>query len=246
MDSKELNMESHSLGTSNYGFSAMGIDDLGATEYTLVTIAVDVSGSVSCFKTELETCLQQIILACQKSPRADNLLIRIISFNSDITEMHGFKELAACNVLDYKDVLYPGGVTSLFDASVNALEAINTYGGQLYGNDFDVNGIVIIITDGADNNSTNGTAQVKAIIDGINQSEQLESMVSILVGVNVTDPDVKQYLDNFRTEVGFTQYENIDEADQSSLAKLAEFVSKSISSQSQALGTGGASVQLTF
>ncbi len=57
---------------------------------------------------------------------------------------------------------------------------------------------------------------------------------------------IKQYLDDFRTEAEFTQYVPINEADQSSLAKLAEFVSKSISSQSQALGTGGASIQLTF
>ena len=37
-----------------------------------------------------------------------------------------------------------------------------------------------------------------------------------------------------------------DKADAKTLARLAEFVSQSISAQSQALGTGGGSQQLVF
>lgn len=46
------NMESTKLPTGNYGFSAQRIEDLGASEYTLVTLAVDDSSSVqpSCRK----------------------------------------------------------------------------------------------------------------------------------------------------------------------------------------------------
>jgi len=46
---------------SNYRFSAVKVDELGATKYTLATIVVDVSGSVAAFKNELENSLKTIL-----------------------------------------------------------------------------------------------------------------------------------------------------------------------------------------
>ena len=44
-----------------FNFSAVKIEDLGASEYTIVTIVVDVSGSVGPFKNEMELTLQKIM-----------------------------------------------------------------------------------------------------------------------------------------------------------------------------------------
>lgn len=238
-------MESFVLNTSNYGFSATALDSLGATEYTLVTIAVDISSSVYRFRDELVVCLKAIIEACKKSPRADNLLVRTIMFNKLIGEMHGFKLLTDCS-LDVYDSLTVGGTTALFDATVNALEAIKDYGNNLYSEDFEVNGISIIITDGWDNESTNTPNQAKEIIDDIKKQEKMESLLSILIGVNVREPDIKKCLSDFETQAAFDKYVEIENADRSTLAKLAQFISKSISSQSQSLGTGKKSVPLMF
>jgi hypothetical protein len=71
-------------------------------------------------------------------------------------------------------------------------------------------------------------------------------MMTILVGVNVNDPQVSQCLKDLKDQAGFTQYVELKDATASSLAKLADFVSKSISAQSQALGTGGPSQSLAF
>jgi len=65
------------------------------------------------------------------------------------------------------------------------------------------------------------------------------------VGVGV-DSGTSQELENFKNEVGFTQYIELKNADAKTLAKLAKFVSSSISSQSSALGTGGPSQSLNF
>tara|TARA_Y100000310_G_scaffold279517_1_gene298667 strand:+ start:3510 stop:3662 length:153 start_codon:yes stop_codon:yes gene_type:complete len=40
--------QSFNIGGSTFGFSGIGVDDLEASEYTLVVIAVDMSGSVYC------------------------------------------------------------------------------------------------------------------------------------------------------------------------------------------------------
>lgn len=47
-------LEEFNLPTGNFGFSAERIADLGSSEYTLVSIIVDDSGSVAGFKTEME------------------------------------------------------------------------------------------------------------------------------------------------------------------------------------------------
>ena len=245
MCTMENGMENSVLKVSPYGFSHKKIDELGATEYTLVSIALDTSGSVASYKDELEECIRTVVAACLKSPRADNLMLRIIDFNSKLTETHGFKPLGECNADDYTDFISPGGCTSLYDASVNAVEALNVYGKNLSDNDYEANAILVVITDGCENNSTNTITQVTEAVAKIKKDESVESIVTILVGVGV-DQDSSNELERFKNDVDFTQYVGTKSIDSKTFARLAAFVSSSISSQSQALGTNGPSQSLTF
>ena len=239
-------MEMHSIPGGHYGFSAIGLDDLGASEYTLVTIAVDVSASVHFFKDDMEKALKEIVKACSNSPRADNLLVRIITFSDDVQEIHGFKMLEQINVGDYTDCLNIMSRTALYDASENAIDATTGYAKQLLGEDYTVNAIVAVITDGCDNVSKVQVSSVKKSLTEAVRTEDFESIVSILIGVNVSDSYVSNELENFEKEVGFTQFVKTEDASAKTLAKLAAFVSKSISSQSNALGSGAASQPLMF
>lgn len=241
-DSDQL--EQHNLG--HFGFSAVKIDDLGATEYTLVTIVCDRSYSTSGFQQDMERVLKEVIKACAHSPRADNLLVRVIVFDDQHVETHGFKLLEGINPDDYDGSLAPQGATALFDATLDAIEGTQNYAEQLAGQDFDCNGILFVITDGCDNRSTNGLNQIKSALQTVVRQEDLESLVSLLIGVNVNDQIVSRELQKFNQESGFTDYIELDNADKKTLAKLANFVSQSISSQSQALGTGGPSQSIKF
>ena len=238
----------HSLTGQAYGYSAADLGDLGATEYTLVTMVVDGSGSVSAFKDEIETCIQEVVKACKYSPRSDYLLIRLIVFNSDMKEIHGFKQLIDCDINDYKDCIHPSGTTALFSTARNAITVTNDYGKQLADNDFEANAIVFILTDGMDNESGSiDSSSVGAALKDAMRDEALESIVSILVGVGIGDSyNVGDYLDTFKDEAGLNQYVEIKNATEKTLAKLADFISKSVSSQSKALGSGSMSQQLTF
>lgn len=245
----DMTLEQHTQGTGNYGFSAVKIEDLQATEYTLVTIVLDESGSTGGFRFEMEACIKEIVKACRQSARADFLLLRVVAFASRMSEIHGFLPLEQCNPDNYNNCYGTNGngaSTALYDSSENAIRSSTVYAEQLANQDFDVNGIIFIITDGDDNESSSGQTEVKAALQNCTVSENMESMVSVLVGVNVQSPHLAQYLDNFNTNVGFTQYVKLEDANANTLAKLADFVSRSISSQSQALGTGGPSQSLTF
>lgn len=241
-------MQNHAIAGSGYGYSGKRIGDLGASEYTLVVIAVDVSGSVHSFGSGIEDALKSVVQSCRHSPRADNLLLRVVLFNHDISELHGFKPLTECNVGDYTGSIRPGGGTALYDASHNVIESASRYGRDLVAQKYDANAITFVITDGNENgNSTLTVKQVAEALDTAVTDESLESMRAVLLGVNVdASSGTSRTLEAFRTEAGFDQYIAIGDATEAKLAKLADFVSRSISSQSQALGTGGPSQSLTF
>ena len=240
--------ETTNLSTSSYGFSHIGFDDLGATEYTLVTIAVDNSTSISSLAPVINTCLGTVIKACALSPRADNLMVRVITFDSKVNEHHGFKLLMNCNPDDYLDCVSGNGMTSLNDAAVNAIEAANVYATSLKDEDYDVNGLVVIISDGCENDSTNSVKQVADVLKQVQMNEQIDGgLHSILIGCEQGGwGNVTKELDAWKTEAGFSQYVPLTNVDDKSFAKIAQFISRSISSQSQALATNGPSKSLSF
>lgn len=234
------------IGGGNFTFSGARIENLGATEYTLVTIAVDETGTVSGFEKELRECLVAAVESCKRSPRSDNLLLRVITFSTrypmGVNEIHGFKPLADIDTSLYPN-LNPGGGTPLCDACYSSVGAMNAYGKQLSDDDFGVNAIAFIITDGDENSSV---ATVKMVQDELKvavSGEKVESMVSVLIGVNAQYYKAK--LDTFKSDAGITQYIDAGDATKARLAKLAQFVSQSVSSQSQALGTGGPSQNIS-
>lgn len=230
---------------STMKFSAVRIEDLGATEYTLVSVTLDRSGSVSQFEGDIIKTMKTIVEACRKSPRADNLLLRVLYFNEDLYEVHGFKPLANISLADY-DKLNPNGCTALYDAAFSAIGATVTYARELVNQDYNVNGITFTVTDGEDNRSRTAPGLIADLKRRALAGEEIESLQNLLIGVNIREKRVLDALLKFEREARFDQFIDIGEATTEKLAKLAAFISKSISAQSQSLGTGGVSKVLTF
>lgn len=229
---------------SNFGFSAARPESLGASEYTIVGIAVDVSGSVAGFKSNLEEAYKNIIGSCRKSPRAENLLVRGATFNENLSELHGFVGLDTIKE-DAIDLAVGGG-TALFDSVLEGVEALGKYGKTLADMDYLVNAVLFVVTDGDDNGSRIASVdKIKAGLDKVRKAEALESIKVILIGVG-DQSSVQTYLDNLHKNAGLDQFVWVGGADAKALAKMAAFVSKSISSSSQALGTGGPSQNITI
>jgi hypothetical protein len=232
-------------GGGNFQFSGVRIDkNLGASDYTLVTIVLDVSGSVDPFKNDLLKFVETTVAACKKSPRHNNLMLRFVVFNHNVQEMHGFIELNKIDPKTYK-IPSPDGTTALVDASYDAIGATITYAEQLIAQDFMANGAVYIITDGMENASRMMPKNVAKFIQDSKKGEKIESLITILVGMH--DPklswahETKQALEDYRRDAGIDQFVDIGAATPQRLAKLAGFVSQSVSSQSQNLGTGAPS-----
>jgi len=232
-------------GSGHFQFSAIRPDALGATEYTLVTIVVDITASVASFSDALLDSVKSVIKACQRSPRVDNLLVRLVLFNSNRQELHGFVPLAQIDADGYKP-LRCGGMTALYDAVYDAVAATNTYAQTLFAQDFEVNAAIYIITDGMDNCSTIKPADIAAQVQRAIKQECLETLITVLVGVDTRNAGVSAHLQLFKDEAQLSQFVDVADASAANLAKLGQFVSHSISLQSQALNTGAGVPSLSF
>lgn len=229
---------------AGFAFSGVRPERLGATEYTLVTVVTDKTGSVSGFSAQLLDMKRAVVEACKKSPRAAFLLLRQLEFNTAIDEVHGFLELKDIDAAAYQAPT-TGGTTALYDATMAAVSATTAYGKTLTDAEFGVNAIVFVITDGDDNASKSAGPRdiAREVAKGL-QDEAVESIRIVLVGINAAQ--YRQQLEDFAAEAGIDQYVDVADASPGKLAKLADFVSRSISSQSQSLGTGGPSAPLTI
>jgi hypothetical protein len=236
-------------GGGGFHFSAVKPDILGnlASEYTLVTLAVDVTGSVYYFADQLLEMVKYVVRACKKSPRSENLLLRVIIFNNvvGIVEVHGFIPIDQIDPdTDYKP-FECRGMTNLYDAVYSGVGATLTYAQNLTQQDFTVNGALYVITDGDDNSSSRTPAQIADMVEQLASSEGIiESFISILIGVNTQK--CSGFLYNFQNEAKLTRYLDAGDATPQRLAKLGGWVSQSVSSVSQSLGTGGPSQPLSF
>lgn len=246
----EANMDNFTGG--HFSFSGTKIVELEkvASQFTLATIVVDDTGSVSGFKDLIEAALKESVRSLQLSPRADNMLVRVTTFsscsNKGVHEIHGFKLLSEINTDDYNGILSCGGMTPLRDATIDGLDSIRHYAQSCGNNNFETNGILIVLTDGDDNASKLGIGAVASAKSSCVTEEALESILSILVGINVQNTGLAYYLEGYKNDGKFDQFVKLEDASQKTLARLGGFISKSISSSSQALGTGGASAPVNF
>ena len=242
-------MTSHTVAGSHYQFSAARIEELGATEYTLGVVVLDVSGSTSPFRDDMEQALKSVVDACRRNPRADNMMLRVVKFDDTVTEIHGFKPLPGCSESDYDNCLRGGGTTALYDACYTSIQSAIAYAEALNDHDFGVNAVVFIVTDGCEYPKGNSVATRKMIKDALAsgvRAEQLESVTSVLIGVNADDADLAAYLEQLRSDCGFSQFVALDQADPSTLARLGDFISRSVSAQSTSLGSGSVTAPLVF
>lgn len=220
------------IPNTTFQFSAVAPEKLENLEYTLVPLVCDISGSVSPYAKELEDCLNTAISACRANPRSENIMIRAVSFADQVKELIGFTLL---NDTPDFTTLFCGGGTALYDAVFSSFKSMTEYANILKLQDYAVNGIMFIITDGDDNSSHVTRDFVRKEIEAVLQKEAFGRFQTILIGVN--DSGCKQYLENFVKEVKIDQYISMGSITPSKLAKLSGFISKSISSSSQSLAT---------
>lgn len=235
----DADMEMGSIGSSGFNFSNVGLDKLGSSRYTLVTVAVDTTGSVGGFIDEIEKMLESVYEGCKKSPSPEALLIRVIVFNSSlingISELHGFKLIDDIQPSYYRG-LVAQGMTPLYNAIFSSVGATMEMARKLDAEDYMCNGIIFIITDGDDNDSSVTPKMIKDEVGKMVTGEEIESITTILIGINTGQ--YSSTLKSLVSNAGLSEYLDAGDVTPKKLARLANLISQSVSSTSAAIITG--------
>ena len=234
--------------TGGYKFSAPKLDKLEGTSYTLASIAADATGSVQGFSDKVVSMMkeaaQNIEVPSQANPKDVPIMLRATEFSgrgsAGIRELHGYKKVGDLDVSDY-DKFYANGMTNLYDAIVEQVNALSSYSETLYDDDYVSNACVYIITDGQDNCSVNTLDDVIQSMQSLRRSETIESVLFFLIGINTDDSECAAALQNLADEAKFDKYYTVQEVESNGLGGLGQFISSMTLSQSQSLNTGQAS-----
>jgi len=247
----DLVMETLKTG-GGFGFSVTKPTALVdySTEFTLACIILDISPSVNPFKAGIRGALIAAIKGCQMSPRIDSIMARAVLFNSVLEELHGYVPVGTIDPDAYKQ-FECAHLTALHDAIGEAVDSMLIYGKRLRDSDFTVNGCLYAVTDGLNNDSSKyDVDDLCALFKDAVQGEKIESLLSVLVGVNADEyiegRRIGDVLQELQQKVGITQYIDIGKATPKELAKLGGHISKSVSSQSMHVHSGGPSQPVPF
>lgn len=221
-------------------FSGVRPEKLVETEYTLVTIIVDVTGSVSLFADDLLKCLQMTVKGCQSPTRVrvENLLARVLTFNTSVQEVHGFRLITEIDAEKDYQPFTPDGRTAIYDAVYDGVVATIEYAKTLAAQSYNVNAAVYIITDGMDNASKSTKRMIAEKVREARSGEEIESLLTVLVGINTGNSLIEGELKSFVCGAELTAYIDAGDVTPAMLARLANFVTTSIVQTSQKLGTG--------
>lgn len=239
---------------SGFTFSGESLEELGqmSDKFTLVVLSVDVSGSTSGFEDFSRKTVEKVIQDCSKLPQRESLLIRVVEFEDwNVHEVKGFTQVDKLLNEDWSSSFNAGGLTPLNDATIEGVESCDAYGKKLSESYYRANALVVVVSDGGENSSQKYERgkedKIKDRINEIRRSETLDSIKVILVGLNRNnDGSLTSSLEDWKNKVDVDQYVDARDSDSTNFNKLAGFISQSISSTSQAFGTGAPSQNLSF
>lgn len=187
VDSGMVSKETSSLLSGNLGpvvvagAAGLAMEDIVASDVTLITILIDASSSIA--YSNLEQAIrdgQNMLLdAFASSNESQAILVSLWTFNSAQRVVHSYVPVDQARRLDTRN--YNGaGYTVLYDAWCDALAANVAYAQQLRDGGTPCRSVVVVITDGEDTGSQRSRRDCRRISQDLLASEQF---VLAFVGV---------------------------------------------------------------
>lgn len=221
-----LSIDTYAIGRLR--FSVMSPEELNESRYTLVCLSLDASASSHCRRQAMEHLVKGTVTLCKQHADARNVLLRVATFGTYPNEIQGFTSLPQCNPANYQNAVSCMGMTALYDAALDAVQATAAFGRYLHDRQCVSKGVVILVTDGCDNHSTFWPQQVRDALPVAVERGYLESITSILVGVLEKDSGAYQEMSDslrrFASQSGFTHYVEWDVLNFAELISVSHFI----------------------
>jgi hypothetical protein len=229
-------MLSGNLGTVVVaGAAGMDLEDITASDVTLVTVLIDESSSIH--GAGLEQAVRDgqnaLIDAFARSREKDSILLATWKFNHETTVLHSYVGIDDAVRLDASN--YSGvGSTRLYDTWCDALAANVAYAQRLRDHGTPCRSIVVVITDGEDCGSRRRAIDCARISKDLLASEQF---ILAFVGVG-PDPSFRAVARRMGIPDGCVEVQT--DATPQTLRKVFHMVSQSAIRASRGLVAPGA------
>lgn len=163
------------------GAAGKDLEELDATDVTLVTVLLDRSSSIAYGGLEKAVREGYNLLAdtFSQANEADGLLMALWTFNHEAHVVHSYVPVEDATRLTAKN-FSGGGGTALYDTWCDGLAANVAYAQQLRAGGTPCRSVAVVITDGEDCNSRRTAADCKRLARDLLASEQF---VLAFVGV---------------------------------------------------------------
>jgi hypothetical protein len=217
------------------GAAGTALENITASDVTLVTVLIDASSSIAHAKLEqaVRDGQNALIDAFAGSKEKDSILLALWTFNDSPKVVHSYVPVGDATRLDAKN--YRGsGTTTLYDTWCSALAANVAYAEKLRDSGTPVRSVVVVITDGADCGSKRRPADCERLSRDLLASE---TFVLAFVGVG-QDADFRKVARAMGVPDGCIEVQT--DATPSSLRQVFQMVSRSAIRASQGLVKPGA------
>lgn len=173
------------------GIDGTNIDDIQATDVTLLTLIVDDTGSLSHLIDSVIEGQNMLLESIKKSKQKDNILLSLWKFGPNSKLVHSYVPVDQATKLDRRNYRASEGSTALYDSWMNGLAANIAYAQMLRSSGTPVKNIVVVITDGQDNDSRKYKVKdVEQVNKDLLKSEQF---ILAFVGMAETAADETQF-----------------------------------------------------
>ena len=200
----------------------LDVDDVVSPSVLLVDFVIDRTGSMSTYERVMQDCLTHYKQAIVNSKQADEMLVSKTLFNS-VIETGGYVAPDDFNT-DYST----WGVTRLYDAIIDRRQRLLDYMGQLKDNGTNARAVMVILSDGFDNDSQYRASDARQAIQDLISKEVTVAFIAF-------GQDAFGIADKLGVKP-----ENVKEVsnDESELRRVIDLVSKSAISASKKASTG--------
>lgn len=146
------------------------VDDLNTDDVTLLVVVLDQSSSMSGVQQDVIDSFNTMNRALADSRDADSILVSAWTFDSKPNLLFGYTPVSDVKDLTPQDY-HPNGTTALYDAVMDAYTGIVAYGQDLRNNGIRTRAIVVTLSDGGDNSSTQTASTVRSLSQDLLRQE---------------------------------------------------------------------------
>ena len=196
------------------------VSDIENDHMYLMSVALDGSGSMRPYCSEMKTALANYVKSIKESKSDDEMLISRTDFSSSV-QSSGFQTVDNFNT-DYG----ANGATVLYDAIIAAAYQLSDYMSQLNSSGVRTRGGLVIFSDGEDTASKSTASEAAAAIEMLKKKEILVAFVAFGSGAN-----------GIAASLGIDEVLPTD-ATPSELRKIFNILSKSAISASKSAAAG--------